>query len=198
MVKPPHRRTTAHPPQRATPHRTTAHPPPHRAHRAAAQPLQPPPHLPHLWAIFSPSRVAVLSRSNTKNFERVTSESSSSPRVTAGMRCFAVVFPSGATPAADALPASAKDIPAAPHTGKLFERFRFETCFRRAMVRSPTSVDGDPLNARMLPALGLACIAQRQGGPRPDGSQSGLRWISRHNNLGRAFNTPAAFVARLW
>jgi hypothetical protein len=39
--------------------------------------------------------------------------------------------------AADALPAIAKDMPAAPHTGKFGpERFRFEVCFARAMVSS--------------------------------------------------------------
>jgi hypothetical protein len=64
------------------------------------------------------------------------SESSSSPRVITGgsiVRCdgeFAV----GAV-AADAPPAIAKDIPAAPHTGKaIFGRFRFEACFARAIV----------------------------------------------------------------
>jgi hypothetical protein len=42
-------------------------------------------------------------------------------------------FAVGAT-AADAPPAIAKDIPAAPHAGKaVFRRFRFEVCFARAI-----------------------------------------------------------------
>ena len=62
------------------------------------------------------------------------SESSSSPRVmTGGAFCGAVFWPS--MTAADALPAIAKDIPAAPHTGNAgIERFRFEVCFARAML----------------------------------------------------------------
>jgi hypothetical protein len=44
-------------------------------------------------------------------------------------------FVVGAT-AADAPPAIAKVIPAAPHTGKaIFGRFRFEACFARAIVQ---------------------------------------------------------------
>jgi hypothetical protein len=40
--------------------------------------------------------------------------------------------------AADALPAIAKDIPAAPHTGNAgLERFRFEVCFGRVMADLP-------------------------------------------------------------
>jgi hypothetical protein len=43
-------------------------------------------------------------------------------------------FAVGAT-AADAPPAIAKDIPAAPHAGKaVFRRFCFEACFARAIV----------------------------------------------------------------
>jgi hypothetical protein len=50
--------------------------------------------------------------------------------------CGAVFSPS--TTAADALPAIAKDIPAAPHIGNAaLERFRFEVCFARAMVDLP-------------------------------------------------------------
>ena len=45
------------------------------------------------------------------------------------------------TTAADAPPAIAKDIPAAPHIGKAgLERFRFEACFARAMVGLPYSL----------------------------------------------------------
>jgi hypothetical protein len=79
----------------------------------------------------------VLSRSKTKNFDRLTSESSSSPRVITGsVRCDDPLS-AGAT-AADALPAIAKDIPAAPHTGKAFlERFFFEACFARAIFEPP-------------------------------------------------------------
>jgi hypothetical protein len=75
----------------------------------------------------------------TKNVERLMSESSSSPSVTAEGSAvpFDVVSAVGATPA-DALPAIAKDIPAAPHTGKaIFERFRFGACFARAIVEPP-------------------------------------------------------------
>lgn len=116
------------------PHRPTAHPPHRPPHRPAPpQPLQPRP--PHLWAYFSPSRAAELSRSKTKNFDRLTSESSSSPRVITGSVCRDDAFSAGATPVADAPPAIAKDIPAAPQTGKAFlECFRFETGFVRAMV----------------------------------------------------------------
>jgi hypothetical protein len=50
-------------------------------------------------------------------------------------RCGAFVV--GAT-AADAPLAIARDIPAAPHTGRAFlERFRFETFFARAMMDLP-------------------------------------------------------------
>jgi hypothetical protein len=46
-------------------------------------------------------------------------------------------FVAGAT-AAEAPVAIARDIPAAPHTGKaLLKRFCFETCFVRAIVESP-------------------------------------------------------------
>jgi hypothetical protein len=67
------------------------------------------------------------------------SESSSSPSVTAEGSAlpFDAASAVGATPA-DAPPAIAKDIPAAPHTGKVaLERLRFEACFARAMVESP-------------------------------------------------------------
>jgi hypothetical protein len=54
--------------------------------------------------------------------------------VITGSVCCGDVF-SPFTTAADAPPAIAKDIPAAPHTGNAgFERFRFEVCFARAMV----------------------------------------------------------------
>src|SRR4051794_20331484 len=139
--QPPQRRT-AQPtptPQRAAQRATPQPPPPHRP--APPQPRQPPPQPrppPHLWANCKPSfDEAVASRSYTKNFERVTSESSSSPRVITGrVFCGAVVAPS--TTAADALPAIAKDMPAAPHTGNAGpERFRFEACFVRAMAELP-------------------------------------------------------------
>jgi hypothetical protein len=69
--------------------------------------------------------------------DRTTSESSSSPRVTAGSWRCGDAFSSGTT-AADAALAIAKDIPAAPHIGKVFlERFRFEACFARAMADLP-------------------------------------------------------------
>jgi hypothetical protein len=56
--------------------------------------------------------------------------------ITGGVFCGAVFSPS--TTAADALPAIAKDMPAAPHTGNSgLERFRFEVCFARAMVNLP-------------------------------------------------------------
>jgi hypothetical protein len=76
----------------------------------------------------------VLSRSKTKNFDRLTSESSSSPRVITGSaRCDDPVS-AGTTPA-DAPLAIARDIPAAPHTGKAFiEGLLFEACFVRAMA----------------------------------------------------------------
>jgi len=62
------------------------------------------------------------------------SESSSSPNVLTGTACCGDVF-APSTSAADAPPAIAKDMPAAPHTGKAcLERFRFEACFGRAMV----------------------------------------------------------------
>jgi hypothetical protein len=52
--------------------------------------------------------------------------------MTGRVSCGAVFAPS--TTAADALPAIAKDMPAAPHTGNVGpERFRFEVCFARAM-----------------------------------------------------------------
>src|SRR5436190_6497973 len=137
--QPPQRRTTAQPtptPQRAA-HRATPQPPPHRP--TPPQPLQPPPQpRPHRWAYCRPSfDEAVASRSYTKNLERVTSESSSSPRVITGrVFCGAVFAPS--TTAADALPAIAKDMPAAPHIGNAGpERFRFEACFVRAMADLP-------------------------------------------------------------
>ena len=134
----PQRRTTAHPPPQRPPHRPTAHPPPHRPH---PRPAPPQPRPPHLWAYCSPSRGAMLSRSKTKNFDRMMSESSSSPRVITGSVGCDDPFCSGATPVADAPPAIAKDIPAAPHTGRaLLERFRFETCFARAMAEPPVSV----------------------------------------------------------
>src|SRR5215216_4077858 len=66
------------------------------------------------------------------------SEISSSPRTNAGgdPACCDGVFAVGAT-AADAPPAIAKDIPAAPHAGKaLFRRFRFEACLARAICRA--------------------------------------------------------------
>lgn len=134
----PHRRTTAHPPPQRPPHRPTAHPPPHRPH---PRPAPPQPRPPHLWAYCSPSRGAMLSRSKTKNFDRMTSESSSSPRVITGsVRC-EDPFSAGATPVADAPPTIARDIPAAPHTGRAFrEGFLFETCFARAMAEPPVLV----------------------------------------------------------
>jgi hypothetical protein len=52
------------------------------------------------------------------------------------MRCDGA-FSVGAT-AADAPPAIAKDAPAAPHIGKaVLGRFRFESCFVRAIVEPP-------------------------------------------------------------
>jgi hypothetical protein len=116
------------------PHRPTAHPPHRPPHRPAPpQPLQP---RQPLWAYCSPSRDdAVRSRSKTKNFDRLTSDSSSSPRVITGSICCDDPFSAGATPVADAPPTIAKDIPAAPHAGKAFlECFRFETGFVRAMA----------------------------------------------------------------
>jgi hypothetical protein len=115
------------------PHRPTAHPPHRPPHRPAPpQPLQP---RQPLWAYCSPSRDdAVRSRSKTKNFDRLTSDSSSSPRVITGSICCDDPFSAGATPVADAPPTIANDIPAAPHAGKAFlECFRFETGFVRAM-----------------------------------------------------------------
>jgi hypothetical protein len=48
-------------------------------------------------------------------------------------------FAVGAT-AADAPPAIAKDMPAAPHAGKaVLRRFCFEACFARAIVGPPVS-----------------------------------------------------------
>jgi len=135
----PHRRTAHPPPHRPAPHRATAHPPP--PHRPAPpQPLQPPPQPrppPHLWAYCKPSfDEAVASRSYRKNLERVTSESSSSPSVTTGSRACEGAF-SPRTTAADAPLAIAKDIPAAPHIGKAFERLRLEACLARAMTDLP-------------------------------------------------------------
>ena len=51
------------------------------------------------------------------------------------------------TVAADAPPAIANDIPAAPHAGKVFiERFRFEACFfARAIVDSPVPANKWPV-----------------------------------------------------
>src|SRR5262245_23563439 len=131
--QPAQRRTTAQPtptPQRA--HRATPHPPHRPPHPRAAQPPQRPP---HRWAYCTPSfDEAVASRSYTKNLERVTSESSSSPRVITGRVCCGEVF-SPLTIAADAPPVIAKDMPAAPHTGNAgLERFRFEVCFTRAII----------------------------------------------------------------
>jgi hypothetical protein len=78
---------------------------------------------------------AVASLSNTKNVDRLTSESSSSPRVTVEGRAVCFDDVSGAGVAADAPPTIAKDMPAAPHTGKaIFGRF-FGACFVRAMDR---------------------------------------------------------------
>src|SRR3954470_14507158 len=134
----PHRRTAHPPPHRPAPHRATAHPPP--PHRPAPpQPLQPPPRPPpHLWAYCKPSfDEAVASRSYRKNLERVTSESSSSPSVTTGSRACEGAFSPGTT-AADVPLAIAKDIPAAPHTGKTFlDRLRLEACFARAIADLP-------------------------------------------------------------
>jgi hypothetical protein len=63
----------------------------------------------------------------------MTSESSSSPRVITGSIFSDVVF-SPLTTAADALPAIAKDMPAAPHTGNAgLESLRLEACFARAI-----------------------------------------------------------------
>jgi hypothetical protein len=57
--------------------------------------------------------------------------------VITGSVCCGAVF-SPFTTAADAPPAIARDIPAAPHTGKAcLERFRFEASFARAMVDLP-------------------------------------------------------------
>lgn len=148
------------------PHRATAHPPHRPPHRPAPpQPLQPRP--PHLWAYFSPSRAAAeLSRSKTKNFDRLTSESSSSPRVMTGsIRCDDP-FSAGATPVADAPPTIAKDIPAAPHTGKaFFECFLFETGFARAMAEPPY---GEVVPNKLAP-LGPPCHTGDAGIQRPSG-----------------------------
>src|SRR3982751_2164150 len=101
---------------------------------------EPTPHrrtAPHLWAYYTPSRdEAVASRSYTKNLERVMSESSSSPSVTTGSRACEGAFSPGTT-AADVPLAIAKDIPAAPHIGKAFERLRLEACLARAMTDLP-------------------------------------------------------------
>jgi hypothetical protein len=79
----------------------------------------------------------VASRSYTKNLERVMSESSSSPSVTTGSRACEGAFSPGTT-AADVPLAIAKDIPAAPHTGKTFlDRLRLEACFARAIADLP-------------------------------------------------------------
>jgi hypothetical protein len=67
------------------------------------------------------------------------SEISSSSRVTSGAGAAVCddAFVVGAI-AADAPPAIAKDIPAAPQTGKAFcRRFRFEVCFARAILHPP-------------------------------------------------------------
>jgi hypothetical protein len=75
--------------------------------------------------------------SNTKNVDRLTSETSDSPSVVIGVsvgRCDGTSAV-GAT-AADAPPAIASDIPAAPQAGKAtFERFRFAGCLARAIKR---------------------------------------------------------------
>jgi hypothetical protein len=86
------------------------------------------------------------SLSKTKNVDRLTSESSSSPSVTTDGRalCFDAVSAVGATPA-DAPPAMARDMPAAPQTGKaIFGPFRFETCFARAIVDTPDTCEQMP------------------------------------------------------
>jgi len=66
------------------------------------------------------------------------SESSSSPSANTGGAGGADPFSFGTT-AADAPPAIAKVIPAAPHAGKDFiEPFRFGACFfARAIIESP-------------------------------------------------------------
>jgi hypothetical protein len=86
------------------------------------------------------------SLSKTKNVDRLTSESSSSPSVTTDGRalCCDEVSAVGATPA-DAPPAIAKDMPAAPHAGKvIFRPFRFDACFARAIVDTPDTCEQMP------------------------------------------------------
>jgi hypothetical protein len=57
--------------------------------------------------------------------------------VITGSACRDDAFSAGATPVADAPPAIARDIPAAPHTGRAFlVRLLFETCLPRAMVKN--------------------------------------------------------------
>jgi hypothetical protein len=102
----------------------------------------------------------VLSLSKTKNVDRLMSASSSSPRVTtdgSAVRCDGA-FAVGATPA-EAPPAIAKDMPAAPHTGKaIFGRLCFEVCFARAIVVPPTSASKYPV-ANVVMVAHLVCFA---------------------------------------
>jgi hypothetical protein len=99
----------------------------------------------------------VFSLSKTKNFDKLTSKSSSSPRAITGGRTVGCAgpFAVGAT-AANAPPAIAKDTPAAPNTGKaVLERFRFEACFVRAIVEPPVPASNYPI---MVALFGLPCI----------------------------------------
>jgi hypothetical protein len=85
----------------------------------------------------------VFSLSKIKNVDKLTSESSSSRRLMTGGDAVPCddAFGVGST-AADALPAIAKDTPAAPHTGKaVLERFRLEVCFMRAMAEPRVCVN---------------------------------------------------------
>jgi hypothetical protein len=91
-------------------------------------------------------RSAAFSLSKTKNVDRLTSESSSSPSV---ISCVGAVFCNGKSAAgvpvaADAPPAIDNN-PAAPKTGTAFERrFRFRACFACDMVSPPISVSQYP------------------------------------------------------
>ena len=76
------------------------------------------------------------------------------------------VSAAGATPA-DAPPAIAKDIPAAPQAGKaIFRRFRFATCFARAIVDTPCTCEQIPSGYRNVSTFFSALPRRKAPGTR--------------------------------
>jgi len=135
MRQTPHDKQQPHPPHPQPPQPPQ---PPQRLMAHRQPPQRQPPHL-HPRAYCSPSRgMPAFSLSKTKNVPKLTSAISSSLSVICGGTVFwEGVSAVGTAVAADAPPASDKDMPTTPTTGTAsFRAFRFEACFLCGIVAS--------------------------------------------------------------